>query len=184
MLTPIIVLLIGLLIFRKVYFYADPDIRDSRPSFDKEMFILVAIVAIFAGLLTGVLTSMAFPTVSVANDPVKLETMDISGPEIQGRFFLGSGYIDSEEYYVFRYYVPGMNNVLRDGKVYRYEPRYQVINLIRDQEADSAYYVTYHYEFAWDWAKWLAYSPMDTTPEIYDFHIPANAIVPQISIQK
>lgn len=141
---------------------------------------ILIMVSLCGGAMTTFFGSMFLPTKTVANDPIRLETMNLGEPTIEGRFFLGTGHISTDEYYVYRFYE---GDRLRDGKVIRYDDYEALVYLIRDQEPGSAYLVTYRRDWKWDWEKYLAFTPFYTVERVYEFHVPVNSIVPSIDIQ-
>jgi len=140
---------------------------------------------IFMGLLAGLLVSLIIgtflPMTQVANDPIQLETLNLGSPEIEGHFFLGSGTIDTEEYYLYRYYEG--DDRLRDGKIIRYRDDLAIVYLVRDQEANKAFLSTFGYEWKYSWETLIGLIPGKVGAKVYEFHVPVDSIVPEIDIQ-
>ncbi|KKU33092.1 hypothetical protein A3K29_04865 [Candidatus Collierbacteria bacterium RIFOXYB2_FULL_46_14] len=175
MLLTITIVLVALFLTRK-NFISDKGVdRESALFYTLGISVLSLVFVLFFGL--------GLPTRDVPDETIRLETMNLSMPEVSGSFFLGTGYIGSDEYYKYRYYV-GDTNILRDGKVIRYNDDVALINLIRDQTDGTAYVVVYRSEFKQEWFRWIAFFPSNTGPTVYDFHLPVDSIIPEIDIQE
>ena len=169
-------LIIALLVYLTRKMWINPD-----RSLDKEMAFFVLLGSTVLAIPVLVFASISLPAIDVPNPNVKLETLNLGDPSLHGRFFIGTGYIDTDQYYIYRYYV---GDSIRDGRVIRFHDAQYLVSLIQDQGVESgAYLVTYHKEFAQSWFKYIALFPNDTGTAKYDFHIPAGSIVPEISIQ-
>lgn len=133
-------------------------------------FMLMLIFAmITAGISLGgaALTGLAFATHPVEKKRVELVAIrDKDG--IAGTFFLGSGRIDSDQYYFFY-------RKLQDGGVQADKvASSKGVRVYEEQRTDAAL-VSYQWEFNQSWA-WLFALPVRDGEYSFSFHVPTGTI--------
>jgi hypothetical protein len=111
------------------------------------------------------------PTVPVANEPIYLHNLYDSA-EISGRFFLGTGPLDTDEVYHYYQIVPNF-----DGR-YEYSKMKKIDAQVQEGNWEKPYLQKYHLEY-----KNLLYGLLGTPPGFHlqtepkaVFYIPFNSI--------
>lgn len=155
---------------------------NDSDGFNKEMFATMCVVGVVAGFLVALFSSLLLPSKLAPNDRIDLYTLKRGDPQLEGRFFLGTGIVDSNPVWEFNTVVSRNPLTLDEGYVPANSYHYQIRKVL-DQETGSAYLQTYHHDFAQPWFKYIALFPNDSGPALYEFHLPVNAIIPDIQAQ-
>lgn len=146
-------------------------------------FFVVPLVTATFSVLGLMLISLALPSKNVPAEKIQLIALNRSEPQISGRAFLGSGYIETDRAWEYIEYYPEQGYDHPDT-VPLYS-RYYTVRNYRDQPAgsDSAYLIKYKKAYAQDWFKYIALFPNDRGPVLYEFHTPEDSIIPEVDIQ-
>jgi hypothetical protein len=146
-------------------------------------FFMVPLVAGVFGFIILMFASLMLPSIDVPDERIQLIALNRSEPQISGRAFLGSGYIETGRAWEYIEYYPEEGYDHPD--VVPLYSRYYTVHNYRDQPAgsDSAYLIKYKKAFAYDWFKYIVFFPSDRGPTLYEFHTPSDSIIPEVDIQ-
>jgi len=134
-------------------------------------FLITTVMFTAAATLIAILIGFCLPTVQVANEPVYLHGL-YDDMEISGRFYLGSGYVDQDKVYHYRYFDQEGASIGRSVPYELEEPHVRTF----EDEQERPYLITYHNEFQEEWMKLIAIQAKADEVVQYDFHIPVNSI--------
>ena len=137
--------------------------------------IPIILLSTFTGTVTGVLLSLLIVAcgseipIVPEGEPVKTELVALEdGNGIHGSFYLGSGYVESDQYYYYLTETPkGITQSkinVNDNKVY----------LRPDEFTGTPYLVTQKYKCGNEFINFLASGFLETTE--YYFYIPPDSI--------
>lgn len=172
MVTLILISLVVLFLFRGDY------VEYGR--FKVKNFGLALMVAAIIAIALTTMLSEILPNRQVPGDAIALYTMNRADPTLEGRMFLGSGLISEKPSYQWNYY--DAEGSLVDDYAPIYDSHYEIHKFL-DQSEGNAYLVIYHDDYKYQWLRAFALFPSDMGPTRYDFHLPTNAIVPEIDVQ-
>jgi len=136
------------------------------------IIILLPLIIGAIAYVIAMVIGCCLPTVNVANQPVYSLHGLYDDSDLNGRFFLGSGYVNEEETYHFRY----LDH--QGASIARNVPAELEIPLVRtfEEEQDNPYLITYHEEFSEPWMSLIGVLANPGRLVQYDFHIPVNSI--------
>lgn len=139
---------------------------DKRMNAFFTVTISVVVLMAIAGIVGGKL-----PVVGVEKERIELISLR-DDSDLSGRFFLGSGFINSTEYYF--YYSQANNGGYIPGKI-------PVDNVtIFEDQTENAYIIVLKPKFINPVSYWIALIPNET---MYEVHVPPGTILRQFSIQ-
>lgn len=126
---------------------------------------IIALMAFGIGFGLAFLVGLVVPKRWL--DPNKTKLISLrSGDGVSGQFFLGTGHIDSVQYYFF--YEDAGNGGYRPGKI----PADDNVVVFEDSRTDGEL-KTYQYRFSNSLLNWIAFDTGDTR---YEFFIPNGSL--------
>ena len=137
--------------------------------------ILLIFLSTFAGTLLGGLISLLVAAFGAEipmvpeGEPVKTELVALEdGNGIHGSFYLGSGYVESDQYY---YYLTETPKGITQSKI---NVNNNKVYLRPDEFTGTPYFITQEYKCGNEFINFLASGLLETTE--YYFYIPPDSI--------
>lgn len=139
------------------------------------MAFLIAIVALFAGIVINLIGSSAYPATSVPDieNPVYLVSF-VGDKSISGGFILASGSLNSNETYDYHYYLPGTKKIA-SGSTNSQKA------LIVEDTPENPYYVEIKAVCPEKNEFWII-GCSSSIPYTIEFHVPKGSVIQQIYI--